>query len=194
MNASTRASLPRWFATALLGSLCAVLAEGLVSTFLGRFAPSIILLQDSMHGGEQVGDVAGAAVILGLCFAGARRAWRHDAASLFWASIALTEVLRWIAGPVVLGLLLLHFRGRGVLPDSLGVFVGSAFFWWPLLLLASLVSAFVQVRRFPAPRALRLACAVVGATTAVLLMLAVFFRPVPTLYYLQVLWALPGPP
>ncbi|MCY1035541.1 hypothetical protein OV207_29140 [Corallococcus sp. BB11-1] len=170
-----------------------VLAEGLVWTSLGGFASSIILLQDSIHGGERVGDVAGAVVILGLCFAGARRAWRHEAASLFWASIALTEVLRLIAGPVVLGLLLLHFRGRGVLPDSLGVFMGSAFFWWPLLLLASGASAFVQVRRFPAPRALRLVCAVGGATTAVLLVLAMFFRPVPTLYYLRTLWTLFGP-
>ena len=182
----------RWLITAWLAGLCAVIAEGWASSWPGVLSLDLdILLHEEprVHGGERVGTLLGAAIVLGLCFVGARRAIQRGHASAFWTSIAVAEVLRWAATPLVLGAFVFHPPLRAGLPvSSLAVFARSALLWWPVLLLASLVSAGVQLRRLPAPRASRAVVCGVGAAVAVLLFLAFNERSTPTLYYSRMLW------
>ncbi|NOK13614.1 hypothetical protein [Corallococcus exercitus] len=189
---ATRTSWMRWLLTAWLGGTSAIIAEGLTSSPFGWLSPDLLLSEEPrMHGGERVGTLLGVAVILGLCFVGARRAIQSGVSSPFWASIAVAEVLRWAATPVVLGAFVFHPLLRVGLPaSSLAVFARSALLWWPVLLLASGVSAGVQLRRIPAPRGSRAVGCVVGAAVAVLLFLAFSERSTPTLYYSRMLWSL----
>lgn len=189
---ATRTSWLRWLLTSWLAGMCAVIAEGLASSsFSGRFLDLAILLHEAprMHGGERVGTLLGVAVILGLCLVGARRALQRGLSSPFWTAVAVAEVLRWAAAPLVLGVFVLHPPLREGLPvSSLAVFARSALLWWPVVLLASLVSAGVQLRRLPAPRASRAVGCGVGAALAVLLFLAFNERSTPALYYSRLIW------
>ncbi|MGE6760868.1 hypothetical protein ACQKGO_22810 [Corallococcus interemptor] len=191
---ATRTSWLRWLLTAWLAGLCAILAEGWASSWPRVLSLDLdILLHEEprIHGGERVGTLTAAAAILGLCFVGARRAIQRGHSSPFWTSIAVAEVLRWAAAPLVLGAFVFHPPLRAGLPvSSLAVFARSALLWWPVLLLASLVSAGVQLRRLPAPRAPRAVVCGVGAAVAVLLFLAFRERSTPTVYYSRLLWDL----
>lgn len=190
---ATRASWGRWLLTGWLGGASSVLVAGLAAVLLDRLTPDMIrfdvtLCFEPLHGGDRVGSVASVMVILGTCFMGAWRALRRGTASFFWTSVAMAEVIRWAPAPWVLGGMLLHPSLRQCLPASKAIFATSVFLWWPVLLLASLASAAVQIRRLPVPRTSRMVWGWLGAAVAVLLLLSLFERSTPSLYYSRLMW------
>ncbi|MBF5041629.1 hypothetical protein FGE12_04460 [Aggregicoccus sp. 17bor-14] len=161
--------------------------EGLLSDMLRRYVPDYFLVYQPMHGGEAVGTAAGVTVVLALCILALARALRTGETSPLWTSVVFVEVLRYGAGLPVLARLLTDDRFREALPYSVSTFLQSAFFWWPVLLLASLVASLIVVRRLPRPAALCAACVVVGVTAAVLVLHIGFERSTMPLYYLRLL-------